>query len=230
MPRSSSTVSSPQVLAPPTYFQASLGHVSYPKLPRARNRVELPGQLAGDHVERANIARRRHPPFAGRIAENEKVLPDLAGVRHANAVLAAQHALAQIDVAIRPEGHDRLAGPGIDGLEVRSGGEEQPLFLTVLALPVVDAPRRQLQVLVNPDFLARRRIERDERIAATRHEHHVVDDDGVEPEVAVRIEPGDLQLLHVGFVDLIEIGEVRARWSAAMIPPPLLASGRRQDT
>jgi hypothetical protein len=55
MPCLASTVTSPQVFAPPAYFQASGGQCRI-RIRRARNRVEGPDQRAGDDVVRPHIA------------------------------------------------------------------------------------------------------------------------------------------------------------------------------
>ena len=52
----------------------------------------------------------------------------------------------------------------VDRLQEAVDREEQPAVLAVRALPVVDAPAGDAgQALVDPDFLAGRGVERDER-------------------------------------------------------------------
>ena len=77
------------------------------------------------------------------------------------------------------------------------------------------------QPLVDPDLLAGRGVERDQRVVPSQHVHHVVDDDGIEAGLRVRIEPRDLELADVGLLDLIEIDEIGSARPAAEVPPPL---------
>ena len=158
------------------------------ELARQRHRVELPFLLAGDHVVGADVSRRVDERFAGRRSEDEQVLPDLArAVRldPAGVLLGARKTVAQIDDAVLAEGQDGLAGLRVDLLQEAVDRKQQPAILAVLALPVVDAAAGDAgEPFVNPEFLAGRRVERDQRAAAPEHVHHVVDDDRIETGVA----------------------------------------------
>ena len=67
------------------------------------------------------------------------------------------------------ERQDRLAGARVDRLQEAVDREEQPLVFAVLALPVVDAAARHaVQPFVDPDLLARRGVERDQRSIPAR--------------------------------------------------------------
>src|SRR5207249_409980 len=104
------------------------------------------------------------------------------------------------------EGANRLAAFRVDRLHVAVDREDQPPVLAVGAAPVVEAAARDaVQSLVDPDLLARRWIERDERVVPAQHVHQAVDDDGIEAGLPVWIEPGHLELAHVRLVDLIEV-------------------------
>ena len=68
-----------------------------------------------------------------------------------------------------------------------------------------------VQPVVDPDLLAGRRVQRDQRgrVAAEAVEH-VIGEDRAERRRAVRIEPRHLELADVGLGDLVERVEVRA--------------------
>ena len=136
-----------------------------------RNRVELPHLLPGDDVVGADVAGRRDERFAGRRPQDDEVLPDLAGAvgLDASRLLRSRETDAQIDRAVLAERQDRLAGRGVDRLQEAVDREQQPLVLAVGALPVVDAARHDAaEPLVDPQLLAGRRIERDERVVPSR--------------------------------------------------------------
>ena len=191
-----------------------------------RHRVERPHQLAGDDVVGAQRARRRQVAFAGRRAEQQQVLEDLA--RRARLHAADQRgvaadALAQVDEAVRAERQDRLAGGGVDGLEVVVDLEDQPAIAAVRALPVVDAaPGDAAQPGVDPQLLAGGRVERDERLVLRQHVHRGADDDRIElvdVVVADRVGPRHLQAGDVLRRDLREVDELRGVGAAAVVLP-----------
>ena len=141
------------------------------ELARMRNGVKLPGQLAGDHIVRAQIAGRRHVAFAGGRPEKNEILEDLAGCAGLDAKrcrIPAQ-AFAQIDDAVGAKAGDRLPGQRIDFLEVVVHAENQPAGLAVLALPVVHPARCHAgHPVMNPELSAGFCIERDQRAARPR--------------------------------------------------------------
>src|SRR5262249_2666086 len=188
-----------------------------------RHRVKLPRELAGDDVVGANVAGRGEVGLAGGRAENDEVLEDLAGrIRHdpRDGLRIAHESFTNIDDAVGAEGADGLARGGVDLLEVVADAENDAAILAVLALPVVRAaPRHAEQPLVNPDLLARRRVERDERAVARLSVDHAARDDRVEERLAVRISPGDFELRDVALVDLLQGGEFRVVGAAAVIQP-----------
>ena len=149
-----------------------------------RNRVELPDLVPGDDVVGADVAGRRDERFAGRRSQDDEVLPDLSGAvgLDASRLLRSRETDAQIDRAVFAERQDRLAGRGVNRLQVAVDREQQPLVLAVGALPVVDAARDDAaEPLVDPQLIAGRGIERDQRVVPPEQIHHVVDDDRVEP-------------------------------------------------
>ena len=75
---------------------------------------------------------------------------------------------------------------------------------------------------MDPDFLAGGGVERDQRVVPAGHVDHIVDDDGIEAGQRVGIEPGDLELTDIGFLDLIEIDELGSARSAAEVRPALV--------
>ena len=113
------------------------------ELPGPRHGVKGPHQPAGDHVIRADVARRRHVAFAGRGADDDEVAEDLAGNARLDVAdalrVAAVEPHAQVDGAVRPERHDRLACVRIDLLQQAVHREDQALVAAVGAGPVVHA-------------------------------------------------------------------------------------------
>ena len=101
---------------------------------------------------------------------------------------------------------------GVDCLEEAVHREDQPAVLAVFALPVVDALARDAaQPVVDPDLLAGRRVQRDDRrLVPAEPVEHVTSVDRTEDRRAVRIVPGHLELADVGLGDLLERAEVRA--------------------
>ena len=79
---------------------------------------------------------------------------------------------------------------------------------------------------MNPELLACRRVERDQRIVATSREQHVVDHNRIEPRPGVRIGPGDLELVDVGFPDLVHPGERGTVRPSEIVEPPFVTSRR----
>ncbi len=175
------------------------------ELARMRDRSEPPDFLAGDDVVGAKVAGRRHVILAGGRTEDDQVLEDLARRARLHATdgrgIASRESFAQVDRAVLAEREDGLAGQRVERLELVIALIDEPAIRAIAALPVIDASRRDpLQVLVYPDFLARRRIEGDERLIARQDVHQVVDDDGAEDvgEVVARgvgprhLEPADV--------------------------------------
>ena len=192
-----------------------------------RHRVKLPRALAGDDVVGADVAGWRHPSLAGRRSHNQQVLPHFAGAPRLHAAVrafSAPQALSHVDDPVGAEAPDRLAALRVNGLQIAVDGKDQPLVFSVRALPVVEAATGHAgQAFVDPDFLARRRVERDERVVAPRHVHDIIDDDRVEARCGIWIEPGHFEPAHIGFLDLIEVGEMRSAGPTAEVPPPLVA-------
>jgi hypothetical protein len=157
-----------------------------------------------------------------------KVLPHLAGTPRLNAAVRAfgtPEAFAHVHGPVGAEAANRLAALRVDRLEIPIDRKQQPLVAAVLAPPVVDAAAGHAgQPVVDPDFLAGGGVERDQRIVPSGHVDHIVDDDGIEAGQRVGIEPGDLELANVGFLDLIEIDELGSGRAAAEVPPVLVAA------
>ena len=128
-----------------------------------RNSVELPHSLAGDDVVRADVSGRGDEGFPGRGPEDQQIPPDFARTVVVPAHLVAAKELgAQIDDPVDAEGGNGEPGAGIDGLQETVDREQQPAFLAVLALPVIDATARHaVESFVDPDLLPGRRVEGD---------------------------------------------------------------------
>jgi hypothetical protein len=125
--------------------------------------------------------------------------------------------------SFRAEGQDRFAGGGVDGLEVVVDLEEEAAVLAVRTLPVVDAAAGDAaQPGVNPQLLARGRVEGDERLVLRQHVHRGAGDDRVElvdVVVADGIRPRHRQAGDVGRRDLGEVDELRRVGTAAVVFP-----------
>jgi hypothetical protein len=168
--------------------------------------------------------------------QDDEVLEDLSWIRrlhlHQRGRVPSQP-FAEVHDAVVAEGHDRLAGPCIDRLQIAVHLEQQPAIRAVLALPVVDPTRGDAaEALVNPDLLAGRRVECDERVVAREHVCDVVDDDRVEDirhRVAGRVGPRHAEPLQVGLVDLGQCDVPGVVGRAAEVRPvgglPLYSNG-----
>ena len=211
MPRSASTRELAPVVRAADVFPGVLRPGLVAELARVRHGVELPCQASGDDVVGADVAGRRHVVLAGGRSQDDQVLEDLARIRrlhlHQRGRVPPQP-LAEVHGAVGAERHDRLAGPGVDRLQVAVHLEQQPAVRAVLALPVVDPARGDAaQVLVDPDFLAGGRVDGDERVVPGEHVGDVVDDDRVEhvrDRVAARVGPRHAEPVEVGLVDLAQ--------------------------
>ena len=198
-----------------------------------RDGVEPPRLFAGDDVVRANVAGRREVALAGRGAEDDQVLEDLSRIRRLDPCERRgipRVALFEVDRAVRSEREDRLPGPRIDRLEVVVALEQQPAVLSIAALPVVDAARRNsLQVGVNPDFSAGRRVECDQRGVSSQHVGDAVDDERTEvvrQVVVCRVGPRGGEPRQGLSVDLIELDVAGViRTSPIVVPGGPLQSG-----
>ena len=112
-----------------------------------------------------------------------------------------------VHLAVVAERRDRVPGPGVDRRQESAVHVEQPAIRPIRALPVVHAAvADRALVAVRPDLLAARGVERDDRSVRAEHVHHAVDDDRIEPHRAGAggKRPGDLELLDVGLVDLLQ--------------------------
>ena len=191
--------------------------------------MELPDLVPGDDVVGADVAWRRDEGFAGRRPQDDEVLPDLAGAvgLDASGILRSRETDAQIDRAVFAERQDRLAGRGVNRLQEAVDREQQTLVLAVGALPVVDAARHDAaEPLVDPQLLAGRGIQRDQRVVPPEQVHDVVDDDRVEARCRIGIVPCDLELPDIRFLDLVEVHEIGAVGSGEVVPPvPVAARG-----
>ncbi len=158
---------SAQVLAPPAVFHASGGQRLVAELAGPRNRVERPHQFAGQHVERADVARRRVVPFARSRPQHEQIAPHLP--RRSGLCAAGRHGraaepLAQVHEAVGAEAGDRLARPRVELLQVAARCENDAAIGAVFVLPVVEtAVGRRAFGIEPPDFLARHGIQRKHR-------------------------------------------------------------------
>ena len=101
------------------------------ELARPRYGVEGPHQLAGQHVVGADVAGGRHVAFAGRAANDDEILEDLARDARLDVAdalrLAAVEPDTQVDDTVGAERHDRLAGLRVDLLQQAVHREDQAL-------------------------------------------------------------------------------------------------------
>ena len=79
--------------------------------------MEHPQKLAGDHIEGANIARRRQVSLSRGAAQNENVLKDAACATGCQRSGGPVQASLQVEFAVIGEGVHELAGRCIDGLQ-----------------------------------------------------------------------------------------------------------------
>ena len=194
---------------------AVLGVGLVSELARPWNRVELPQELARENVVGADVARRRHDLLTRLTAEDDGVAPDAAGagrLRVDARPLCARKSGAQVHDAVVAERHDGLAGARVNLLEEALDGEDQPAVPAVFALPVVDALARDpVQPVVNPDFLAGRRVERhDGGVVPSEAIEHAPREHRAEGRRGVRVEPRHLELGDVRLRDLAQVPEIRA--------------------
>ena len=86
--------------------------------------------------------------------------------------------------------------------------------LAVRALPVVHAARRHArEVLVDPEFLAVRRVERDDRAVPSLHVGDTARDDRARARRPERVEPDWVEIAHVAAGEIAErekVGAVRS--------------------
>ena len=126
---------------------------------------------------------------------------------------------------------DHLAGLGVerDDMGVGRGGDEIALIDRHVAggevLRVGDQPGREI-ALVFPDQVAGRRIERLDLVAEIEDVEHAVMDDGrrLGGAAGERPAPRDLEIFHIGFVDLLQ----RAVAVAVIGAPPHQPVRRRR--
>ena len=196
-------------------------------LARLRNGVEDPLELAGADIEGAHVAADVLLGVEGvahRLAHHDRVADD--GRRAAPAVARAlgQTGL-QVDPPVVAEIAERLAGGGIERVQPFAAvGDDAPLGPVGpegdAAVPrPAEAGRRLLERLLHPDGLAGRRIPGLDQADRVRRVDDAVDhqrrravrvavaevrDDVEDRLVDRRAGPGDLQLVHVAGIDLIE--------------------------
>ena len=75
---------------------------------------------------------------------------------------------------------------------------------------------------MNPNLFSSGGVEGNQRTILRQHVHHVVNDDGIEQisvVVAGRINPRNLELIYIGFVDLVECDVVGRIGTASVIRP-----------
>ena len=194
-----------------------------PELARVRNGVETPHLFPGNDVVGANVARRGEIGFAGRRAQDDEVLEDLARVRRLHAPDFAGESLPEVQRAIGAERQDRLASLRVDRFEVVVALEQEAPVGAIRTLPVIDAAWRDtLQVRMHPDFLTRRGVERHEGVVARQDERGVVHDERSEvvgEVVPGRVGPGDVQPRESPFIDLIQLDVAAVVRAAAVLLP-----------
>ena len=200
-----------------------------------RNGVEGPGKFARDNIEGTDITGRRNELFAGRGAEDDEILEDLArraGVDAINGADITAQTLAQVHEAVVAESENRLTGLRVKLLDLVVDLEDETTVLLVLTFPVVDAPLGDaLETFVNPDLFARCGIHGYQRCIARQNVHHTINDDGVEHirTVVLRgISPRNLQLTYVGLIQLLQIHKVGVIGATPEICPLGFLCGGRQ--
>ena len=222
-----------------------------PELARLRDGVEDPQALARPHVEAADVAL-RVAPAAGVAARAEGgahddhvpgdggrgVQPDFARDR-IDVLVVVQ---LEVDDAVLAEAGDRPPGPGRQGDQPVARRDVQDALVAAVA-PVGQPasrqpPRRRLAArslveAVGPQQLARAGVERRHRAAragrrvddAVHHQRRRLELVLGDRAEIVRLEPpGDLQLVEVPRVDLVERGVARMAEVAA-VRRPLAAGG-----
>ena len=189
--------------------------------------MERPDQPARQHVERADVSGRRVVSFARGRAEDEQVaehLPRRSRLRAAGRQRRAPEPLTQIHEAVDAKARNRFSCSCVELLQVTARREDDAAIGAVRALPVIEpAIGRRAFGRRGPDFPAGRRVEREHRAVLPDHIHHVVDDERAEGEAPRRprrgMEPLQLELMHVGFIDLPERGILRPLDAAARLAP-----------
>ena len=92
---------------------------------------------------------------------------------------------SQVDLAVHAERRDGLTGLRVDLLEEVVRAEDQAAVRAILALPVVHAaPVETLNPFVDPDFFARRRVQRHERAVRAKPVDDAAHDERIEVGLA----------------------------------------------
>ena len=220
------------------------------ELASLRQRVEDPEPFAGARVVAADIALlvraalRRAAGKMGRANhdyvlrdDGRRVQPDLTGLEIDRLV----HLRLQVDDAARAETGDAPARLRVEGHHLVTGGYvDDPLLLAVgpVRRPSPREPAgRRLAALafvqtVHPQHFARRGVERDYRASragrrvedAVHHQRRGLEIElGTRPERVGLEAPGDLQVVEVVAVDLIERPVAAAREVATICRPLAIA-------
>ena len=181
-----------------------------------RDDIEAPDELAGAHVEAAEVARRRL--LVARATRDhlgdDHVADDDGGRDRAHLGYGAtfREVLAQVDPAAAAELRVRLAGPGVDGYQAAVQGVVEEAFLRAIG-PVGQRARRQRRAgrdlhrlwLEGPQRLARASVDSGHAVVDPGDVEHPVREQRrglvtVRRRPARRIgapAPSDLQPAHV---------------------------------
>ncbi len=124
---------------------------------------------------------------------------------------------------------DREPCHRVDLLEMVVGHEDEPPFGAVFALPVVHPPgRHPLQAVVDPQRLARLRVDRDDGVPSDPTVEDAAHHQGVEGRFGMGIDPGDLQLRDIRLVDDLRVEEARTGGVTPVRHPRFFAGLRRK--
>ena len=183
--------------------------------------MENPSPLARPHVEGANMAwSTRLRPLAGGGPQDEQIFPDhwWGVVADGKEKDVGIKTLSMADAPLRSEVAGDLTGFGIQGVEMISCRKKDPL-ITLTITPVSDtaahAPSPStLPWVKTPSKLSCDGIQCHTMKPRCGDEHRITYNDGVALNGASDISrmpnPGRFQLMHVGPMDLIEAGIMRA--------------------
>jgi hypothetical protein len=151
-----------------------------------------------------------------------------AGLNSPKRCRVAAETFAKVHDAVVAKRRDRLAGHRVDFLQVIVHAEDQTSILAILAFPIVQAARRHgLHAFADPELFSGACIKRDEGTVSAASVYSAVHDDRMKHRLAVRVRPGDLQLLYVLPRDVFRIEIARTVGVAAVRNPGFLTAALR---
>ena len=176
-----------------------------------RNRMKTPLEFAGPRVVRADVAGRRRQVFRHAPAKDQQVLVDDAGRGEDNGLACriASEIAVEIDPAAIAERRYRLAGPGIErvnvtrdcGIDSTIAGAVGPVHHAAVSALRLDARIKR------PQVLACRGAEREGFVPRRDAVEDAVDDDRLRLQtsgLAAVVDPRLFELFDVAAIDLSE--------------------------